>query len=82
MYQQKSQQMHAIALLSKTKVGAKSKSKDQVTRVPATDLISMLTCVGNSAFIAVRPHPPNCGIWLAFIAASNTFIVLGVKGWI
>ncbi|CAJ2671883.1 unnamed protein product [Trifolium pratense] len=38
--------------------------------------------VGYSAFIAVRPHLPNCGIWVAFIAASNTFIVLGVKGWI
>ncbi|PNY13704.1 hypothetical protein L195_g010367, partial [Trifolium pratense] len=34
--------------------------------------------VGNSTFIAVRPHPSNCGIWVAFIAASNTFIVLGV----
>ncbi|GAU39527.1 hypothetical protein TSUD_222970 [Trifolium subterraneum] len=42
----------------------------------------VLDAVGNSAFIAVRPHPPNCGIWVAFIAASNTIIVLGVKGWI
>ncbi|PNX93220.1 hypothetical protein L195_g016371, partial [Trifolium pratense] len=33
--------------------------------------------VGNSAFIAVLPHPPNCGIRVAFIATSNTFIVLG-----
>jgi len=33
-------------------------------------------CVGNSAFIAVHSHPPNCGIWAPFVAASNTFIVL------
>lgn len=36
--------------------------------------------VGNSAFIAVHTQPPNCSIWVAFIADSNTFIVLGVKG--
>ncbi|MCH99594.1 vacuolar protein sorting-associated protein [Trifolium medium] len=43
---------------------------------------SMNACVGNSAYIAGYPQPPNCGIWVAFIAASNTFIVLAVEGWI
>ncbi|MCI33544.1 vacuolar protein sorting-associated protein, partial [Trifolium medium] len=37
---------------------------------------SVRGCAGNSAFTAVQPQPPNCGIWVAFIAASKTFIVL------
>lgn len=28
------------------------------------------------------PSRLNCGIWFAFIAASNTFIVLALRGWV
>jgi len=28
------------------------------------------------------PSRLNCGLWFAFIAASNTFIVLALRGWI
>ncbi|MCH82958.1 pre-mRNA-processing protein 40A-like, partial [Trifolium medium] len=55
----------------------KSALSEHISSPPVSD--SNLK-VGNSAPIAVRPQPPNCDIWLAFIAASNTFIVLGVKG--
>jgi len=41
-----------------------------------------LGIVGNSAFIAVTPSRLNCGLWFAFIATSNTFIVLALRGWI
>lgn len=48
----------------------------------------VVTKIGRSYLLEFRhslqsaPSRLNCSIWLAFIAASNTYIVLGLKGWI